>query len=139
MSASALRRDPEPAPIVADAPAERPVFDTDVIEPGLDLATTLRLITTKFGKPYQRLLLDLAKTSFGPGRLSYDEFIGLRLFDDAWTAGEDITRFVGLDAERRMWMAANNNAEWWGLMRNKLAVTTLLGGYGFPVIPTLAL
>ena len=36
-------------------------------------------------------------------------------------------------------MAANNNSEWWGVMRNKLAVTTLLGGYGFPVIPTLAL
>jgi hypothetical protein len=36
-------------------------------------------------------------------------------------------------------MAANSNSEWWGLMRNKLAVTTLLGGYGFPIIPTLAL
>jgi hypothetical protein len=137
MSASALRREPEP--VAADAPQNRPVFETDVVEPGLDLATTLRVITTKFGKPYQRLLLELAKASFGPGRLSYDEFIGLRLFDDAWVAGADITRFVGLDAERRMWMAANNNSEWWGLMRNKLAVTTLLGGYGFPVIPTLAL
>ncbi|HJU30831.1 MAG TPA: sugar-transfer associated ATP-grasp domain-containing protein [Hyphomicrobiaceae bacterium] len=140
MSASALRRDPEPAPpVAAEEPAQRPVFDTDVVEPGLDLATTLRVITTRHGKPYQRLLLDLAKASFGPGRLSYDEFIGLRLFDDAWVAGADITRFVGLDAERRMWMAANSNSEWWGLMRNKLAVTTLLGGYGFPVIPTLAL
>jgi hypothetical protein len=36
-------------------------------------------------------------------------------------------------------MTANSNSEWWGLMRNKLAITTLLGGYGFPVIPTLAL
>jgi hypothetical protein len=32
-------------------------------------------------------------------------------------------------------MSANTNSEWWGLMRNKLAVTTLLGGYGFAVIP----
>ena len=53
-----------------------------------------------------RLLLDLAKTSFGPGRLSYDEFIGLRLFDEAWLAGADISQFVGLDAERRIWMKA---------------------------------
>src|SRR5882757_7097824 len=136
MSASALRRMPEA--VVASEP-KRAVFDTDVVEPGLDLASTLRVVTTKYGKTYQRLLLDLAKASFGPGRLSYDEFIGLRLFDDAWLAGADITQFVGLDAERRMWMAANNNSEWWGVMRNKLAVTTLLGGYGFPVIATLAL
>ena len=136
MSASALRRMPDPA---AEPEPKRPVFDTDVAEPGLDLAATLRAITTKYGKTYQRLLLDLAKASFGPGRLSYDEFIGLRLFDDAWVDGADITQFVGLDAERRLWMAANNNSEWWGVMRNKLAVTTLLGGYGFPVIPTLAL
>jgi hypothetical protein len=127
---------PDPA---AEPEPKRPVFDTDVAEPGLDLAATLRAITTKYGKTYQRLLLDLAKASFGPGRLSYDEFIGLRLFDDAWVDGADITQFVGLDAERRLWMAANNNSEWWGVMRNKLAVTTLLGGYGFPVIPTLAL
>jgi len=136
MSASALRRTPE---VVAETEPKRVVFETDVVEPGLDLATTLRAITTRHGKTYQRLLLDLAKASFGPGRLSYDEFIGLRLFDDAWVAGADITAFVGLDAERRLWMAVNNNSEWWGLMRNKLAVTTLLGGYGFPVIPTLAL
>src|SRR5882757_3964544 len=136
MSASALRRMPEA--VVASEPT-RAVFETDVVEPGLDLASTLRAITTKHGKTYQRLLLDLAKTSFGPGRLSYDEFIGLRLFDEAWLAGADISQFVGLDAERRIWMKANSNSEWWGLMRNKLAVTTLLGGYGFPVIPTLAL
>ena len=136
MSASALRRIPHAA---AESEPKRAVFDTDVAEPGLDLAATLRAITTKHGKTYQRLLLDLAKASFGPGRLSYDEFIGLRLFDDAWLAGADITQFVGLDAERRLWIAANNNSEWWGVMRNKLAVTTLLGGYGFPVIPTLAL
>ena len=136
MPASALRCPPQAA---AESESRKAVFETDVVEPGLDLASTLRVITTKYGKTYQRLLLDLAKASFGPGKLSYDEFIGLRLFDDAWVAGADITQFVGLDAERRLWMAANNNSEWWGFMRNKLAVTTLLGGYGFPVIPTLAL
>jgi hypothetical protein len=136
MSASVLRLTPQAA---AESEPRKAVFETDVVEPGLDLAQTLRVITTKYGKTYQRLLLDLAKASFGPGKLSYDEFIGLRLFDDAWLAGADSSAFVGLDAERRIWMAANNNSEWWGLMRNKLAVTTLLGGYGFPVIPTLAL
>src|SRR5581483_3687667 len=136
MSASALRH----APLSPDTgEAGDGVFDTSVAEPGLDLASTLRTITARHGKTYQRLLLDLAKASFGPGRLTYDEFIGLRLFDDAWLAGADPAGFVGLDAGRRLWMTANSNSEWWGLMRNKLAVTTLLGGYGFPTIPTLAL
>jgi Sugar-transfer associated ATP-grasp len=135
MTASAVR--PAPHAITQSEPSSV-VFDTNVLEQDLDLAQTLRIIAARFGKTYQRLLLDLAKASFGPGRLSYDEFIGLRLFDDTWRAGADIGAFVGLDAERRIWMTANNNSEWWGLMRNKLAATTLLAGYGFPVIPTLA-
>jgi hypothetical protein len=136
MSASALRQTPPAQP---EGEPSQAVFDTIVVDQGLDLATTLRTITNRYGKTYQRLLLDLAKASFGPGRLSYDEFIALRLFDDGWLAGADTSQFVGLDGERRIWMTANSNSEWWGLMRNKLAVTTLLGGYGFPVIPTLAL
>jgi hypothetical protein len=136
MSATALRQAPS-AP--TDSEPDAAVFDTHVAEPALDLATTLRTITAKYGKTYQRLLLDLAKASFGPGRLSYEEYLGLRLFDDTWLAGADPSEFVGLDAERRIWMTANSNSEWWGPMRNKLAITTLLGGYGFPVIPTLAL
>ena len=136
MSASAARKLPD---AMADPAPAAPVFDTDVADHGVDLATTLRTITTSYGKSYQRLLLDLAKASFGPGRLTYEEYIGLRLFDDAWLGGADPSAFVGLDAGRRLWMTANSNSEWWGVMRNKLAVTTLLGGYGFPVIPTVAL
>ncbi len=137
MSATAVLKSPPQQPEAAETGDA--VFDTTVAAPGLDLATTLRTITARYGKTYQRLLIDLAKASFGAGRLSYDEFIGLRLFDDAWLDGADPAGFVGLDAGRRLWMTANSNSEWWGLMRNKLAVTTLLGGYGFPTIPTLAL
>ncbi|MGE0849353.1 MAG: sugar-transfer associated ATP-grasp domain-containing protein [Hyphomicrobiaceae bacterium] len=136
MSAAAL---PQAPSAQTDREPVTAVFDIDVAAPALDLAATLRTIAAKYGKTYQRLLLDLAKASFGPGRLSYEEYVGLRLFDDTWLKGADPSEFVGLEAERRIWMTANSNSEWWGLMRNKLAVTTLLGGYGFPVIPTLAL
>ena len=43
MSASALRRVPEA--VVETQP--QAVFETDVVEPGLDLASTLRAITTR--------------------------------------------------------------------------------------------
>lgn len=118
--------------------AEANLLDTAVAEKKLDLASALRTIAARHGKAYQQVLLEIAKTSFGPGKLSFDEYITLRLFDDAALGGADKTEFVGLDASRRIWMTANYNNEWWGLMQNKLAVTTLLGGYGFPVIPTLA-
>ena len=140
MSEPALRLpEPEPeSPAGARAP-DTAVLDTAVAEHHLDLASSLRAITAKYGKTYQQLLVEIAKTSFGPGRLSFEEYIALRLFDDRALAGADKSQFLGLDASRRIWIAANHNAEWWGLMRNKLAVTTLLGGFGFPVIPTVAL
>jgi len=137
MSEPALRLDP--AATATPAPAASPVLDTAVAQADVDLASTLRAIAARHGKTYQQAMLEIAKASFGPGRLTFEEYIALRLFDDAQLAGADKSAFVGLEASRSLWMAANTNSEWWGLMRNKLAVTTLLGGYGFPVIPTLAL
>jgi len=115
------------------------VLDTAVAEDRLDLAACFRAIAASHGKSYQQLLLEIARTSFGPGRLTFHEYLALRLFDDAALAGADKCAFVGMQASRRIWVTANHNAHWWGLMANKLAITTLLGGYGFSVIPTLAL
>jgi hypothetical protein len=97
------------------------------------------MIAAPYGKSYQQVVFEITKLSIGPGRLSFDEYMALRLFDDAALCGADKYAFVGLDASRRIWATANHNLQWWGLMSNKLAVTTLLGGYGFPTIPTLAL
>jgi hypothetical protein len=129
----------KPNPAAGRPPRSAQVLDRAVAEQTLDLAETFRTIASKYGKTYQQILLEIAKTAFGPGRLSYDEYLALRLFDDAALAGADKAAFVGLDASRRIWTAANHNTEWWGVMRNKLAATTLLGGYGFPVIATVAL
>ena len=97
------------------------------------------MVAEKHGKSYQQVLMELAKTAFGPGKLSFNDYLTFRLFDDAALAGADKAQFVGLDAARRIWLTANFDQDWWGVMQNKLAATTLLGGYGYPVIPTLAL
>lgn len=136
MSASVIRK---PAPEESSAAPAKPVLDTNVAAREMDFATSLRAISEGYGKTYQQVLMELAKVSFGPGKLSFSDYLAMRLFDDAQLAGADRTLFVGLDASRRIWMTANFDQEWWGIMQNKLAVTTLLGGYGFPVIPTLAL
>jgi putative polysaccharide biosynthesis protein len=141
MTQAALRRPVETdAPVEAKTPdrAAPPVLDTKVAEASLDLVSSLRQIAERHGKSYQQVMFDIAKTGFGPGKLTYEEYLTLRLFDDAALAGADKSAFVGIDVSRRLWLAANYNIEWWGVMRNKLAVTSLLGAYGFPVIPTLA-
>lgn len=143
MSASALRRpeaeDAAPAPVAPVAPEAKPVLDTKVAARQVDFAEALKVIATSYGKPYQQVLMEMAKCAFGPGKLSFTDYVTFRLFDDALLGGADRAAFVGLDASRGIWLTANFDQEWWGIMQNKLAVTTLLGGYGFPVIPTLAL
>jgi hypothetical protein len=124
---------------VADAAEAARVLDTEVAEDRLDLASCFRTIAAAHGKSYQQLLLEIARTSFGPGRLSFHEYLALRLFDDPALAGADKSAFVGIEGARRIWAIANHNSEWWGVMANKLAITALLHGYGFCVIPTLAL
>lgn len=141
MSASALRRPEaeETAALPGAASETKPVLDTSVAARKFDFAEALRVISTSYGKTYQQVLMEVAKCAFGPGKLAFGDYLTFRLFDDAPLAGADKTQFVGLDASRRIWLTANFDQEWWGIMQNKLAITTLLGGYGFPVIPTQAL
>ncbi|RTL67871.1 MAG: hypothetical protein EKK41_16510 [Hyphomicrobiales bacterium] len=141
MSASPLRRPEAELPLETPsvAPAAAKVLDTEVAVRKLDIAEALKVIAANYGKPYQQVLIEIAKLSFGGGKLAVGDYFAFRLFDDAMLAGADKAHFVGLDTSRRIWITANYDSEWWGLMGNKLAVTTLLGGYGYPVIPTLAL
>ncbi len=116
-----------------------PVLDSEVAQRKMDFAEALRVITRKHGKSFQQILMDIARASFGPGKLSFSDYLAFRLFDDAMLAGAEKAAFVGLDASRRIWLTANHDSAWWGLAGNKLAATTLLGGYGYPVVPTMAL
>lgn len=116
-----------------------PILDVEVAHREMDFAEALRVITRKHGKTLQQILMDIARTSFGPGKLAFSDYLAFRLFDEDMLAGADKSAFVGLDASRRIWMTANYDSNWWGLAGNKLAATTLLGGYGYPVIPTMAL
>jgi hypothetical protein len=76
------------------------VLDTQVREAGIDLAACFRAIAEAHGKPYQQLLLEIARAAFGPGRLTFHEYLALRLFDDAALSGADKRAFVGIEASR---------------------------------------
>lgn len=121
-----------PPPPVGPAP----VLDTTQKAGTIDLATALRLIAERHGQSYQQSVLEIAKLNFGAGRVNVGEYIDLGLFDRRYTF-DDKRAFVGLTAARRIWVTVNFQREWWGLLDNKLAATSLLGAYGFPTIPTL--
>src|SRR5207253_9053533 len=50
-------------------------------DPGVD-ASRLRRIAAIAGKSYGQIVLDYASLAFGPGRLSFSEYVALRLFDE---------------------------------------------------------
>jgi hypothetical protein len=85
------------------------------------------------------LVRDYARLAFGPGRLSFDEYLALRLFDPRLYADTDKRAFVGLTASRRIWLQANFRVENFGLVENKIAADALFAAYGFRTTPTIAL
>lgn len=103
------------------------------------LADMLQRLGGASGRPLGALLGDFIRTSIGPGKLSFDEFVALGLYDPSRCPGADIRSFVGLGAMQRIWRRANYRTEFDGLIANKIAMGALLQAYGFPVIPLAAL
>jgi hypothetical protein len=122
-----------------DQAAAKPTLDTEVKAGGTDFATALQAIAKDYGRPLQQVVMEIARLSFGPGKVSFDEYMALRLFDDAGLGGADKSAFAGLKAAQSLWLTANADPTWFGIVDQKLAITTLLAGYGLPTIPTAAL
>lgn len=119
--------------------AAKPTLDTEVKAGGTDFASALQAIAKDYGRPLQQVVMEIARLSFGPGKVSFDEYMALRLFDDAGLGGADKSAFAGLKAAQSLWLTANADPTWFGIVDHKLAITTLLSGYGLPTIPTAAL
>ena len=104
-----------------------------------DLLAVLRRLAAESHRPLRVVIADYIRTSFGPGRLSFDEFIALRLFDANLYGDADLGEFVGLGAMRGIWAKANFQLEFYDVMRNKIAMTAMLEAHGFPSIPIKAI
>jgi hypothetical protein len=103
--------------------------------PKTNLAVTLRRLAAETGRPLSSILADHLRTSLGPGKVSFDEFVALRLFDLKRYAGADLREFVGVRAMRDIWLRANFRFEFFDVIRNKIAMTAMLQAHGFPSIP----
>ena len=103
--------------------------------PKSNLAATLRRLAAETGRPLSSVLADHVKTSLGRGKVSFDEFVALRLFDLERYAGADLREFVGLKGMRDIWLRANFLLEFYDVIRNKITMTAMLETHGFPSIP----
>jgi hypothetical protein len=120
-------------------PTESPIVD--VARPNRDRppAEALMRAVTASGTGTARLLQDYARLAFGPGRLSFNDYIRLRLFDEQLYGNADKRAFVGARANRDIAVAVNYRHDWFGMVSNKIAAGAYLRTYGLPTIPLTAL
>ena len=128
------------APSAPDVVGTAPVsIETAQPQKKTALAEVLQRLGAASGRPLTALLGDFIRVSIGPGKLSFDEFVALGLYDPRRVPGVDIRSFVGLGAMQRIWRRANYRTEFDGLIANKIAMGALLQAHGFPVIPLVAM
>src|SRR5262249_23588099 len=73
----------------------------------------------------------------GPGRISFSDYVRLRLFDDAWWGGVDRRAVVGRRRARELELQINGAGG--GPWSNPLAVSAYLAAFGFPVPEVVAI
>lgn len=124
---------------VAPGSGEATAIDVKRPRQEIALAPTLQRIAAECGTSLFGLVRGYAKLAFGPGRLSLDEYMALRLFDPRMYADVDKRAFVGLTQSRKIWLKANFRVENFALAENKIAADALFAAYGFRTTPTQAL
>ncbi|MFV0295766.1 MAG: hypothetical protein ACK5JT_06565, partial [Hyphomicrobiaceae bacterium] len=72
----------------------------------LDLASAFQIITRDYGRSYNQVLVEIARLSFGPGKLKVDEYLDLGLYSEGPLKSETGT-FSGLGGMRGIWEPIN--------------------------------
>ncbi|MFZ1961084.1 MAG: sugar-transfer associated ATP-grasp domain-containing protein [Methylovirgula sp.] len=128
MHAPAAKPKPEPATVVATAPhhaaAPLAALRDMAVEAGLSPIQTVR---------------DFANLALGPGKVSFDDYVRLRLFDPGYWAGCDRRTVVGQRCNRDLLVEINYRHDWYGLVDDKIASSAYLSAYGLPTVPVAAI
>ena len=84
------------------AGAESNVIATDHVEAEPQFAEILQKVTAETGKGYGALMRDMFRYCLGRNKLTTEEYLNLRLYDDAYTS-EEKAAFVGIAKSRNIW------------------------------------
>jgi hypothetical protein len=128
-----------PATAEAAAPAAAAVLDTEMAERSLQLPVALKRITEEYGKPLPQVLKEFATLGLGAGKVSIEEYLTLRLFDDKGLAGADKRAFTGSRGGKTIAGELNYNEQWLVATGHKMAFEALMTGFGYPTPKTKAL
>ena len=102
------------------------------------MAEVIKDIQAQTGESYGSIVMAYAKLSMGPGKISFRDFVRLRLFDPALRETADLNAFIGQRRNRDICVTVNHRHDWLGMLSNKVAALSYLAAYGFPVIPFAA-
>ena len=131
------------APIVqGDSPISTEistVFDVAHDTQAVDPVGAFRKMVVSTGRTPASIAKEYAALAFGPGRLSFDDYVRMRLYDDAFVGSADKKQFVGARKYIHLIHAINYRHEWICLAEDKIAAASYFSAYGLPVIPTKAI
>ncbi|MDH3594091.1 MAG: hypothetical protein OEU09_11120 [Rhodospirillales bacterium] len=114
------------------------IIDGQRIDREFDMATSLKQARDELGKSYFSVVRELFALSRGTGNLHPQEYFYYQLYDDQKYTWEEKTAFIGKQANLLLDANYLKNA-WTHVTADKLVLSALLSGYGFPVPNTFAL
>ena len=117
------------------ASAEKPVIDVARPETAHKIEPTLMKIVAASGMSPLKVMRDYLGLAFGPGRVSFEDYEALRLFDGAFWAGADRRQVAGHRRNVAINRMVNFRYDWWGMLDNKIATGSYLAAYGLPSHP----
>lgn len=122
----------------APAPAAGKVLDTTSAPKAFSLPVILKTIQVRHGKPLHAVVTEMAKLAFSSSKISTEDYLMLRLFDDQHLSYADKLKFAGVKCYHKIWAAGNANRTFIGVMNDKVVFDALFKAYGLPVIETKA-
>lgn len=134
MGFSFLNRKPKSEP-QSDAAS----FDTAHGGSQTSMAESMQRAASQTGAAPMHLMREYSRLAFGAGKLSFEDYMNYRLFDEAWLAGADKADFIGARRNRDLVVEINYRHDWHGLLTNKVASQSYLSAYGLPTIAPLAI
>lgn len=121
-----------------DVPAAATVVTQHAHEETLTLPVLQQLGEASGMGPTQ-VVRDFAGLAFGPGKLSFADYVRLRLFDRAYWSECDRRSVVGQRRNRDLAVEINYRHDWYGLLDDKVAAIAYLSAYGLPTAKIAAI
>lgn len=119
------------ATLKKDMPAGTTVVTARRHDEALSLPALVKIGEATGMGPMQ-VVRDFANLAMGPGKISFNDYVRLRLFDHAVWQESDRRSVAGQRRNRDLAVEINYRHDWYGLLDDKVASIAYLSAYGLP-------